>query len=224
LVSAPDRSSADQAFRPSDYTAALLRQLLRHAEWVRGARVLDAGCGSGVLLAAAGALGATAVCGVDIEADAVTASAAASPDEALRRLLDDARASLPGACGAPGADGLIRVLCAHEIRVGIRRNYPLFATHDGDQHTGYDIDVARAIANRLGVGLQWVYVRAAARISTPADGGCGRGNRHDGSRHRARRGSPVHSSALLPLRDDRRRPPARRASRGGTTCPAVRSA
>ncbi len=74
-MSAPDPSPAEQAFRPSDYTAALLRQLQLRHEWVRGARVLDVGCGSGVLLAAAGALGATAVCGVDIEADAVAASA-----------------------------------------------------------------------------------------------------------------------------------------------------
>ncbi len=37
--------------------------------------MLDVGCGSGVLLAAAGELGAAAVCGVDIESDAVAASA-----------------------------------------------------------------------------------------------------------------------------------------------------
>jgi release factor glutamine methyltransferase len=71
----PDRPSPEAAFRPSDYTAALLRLLLLRQEWVRGARVLDVGCGSGVLLAAAGALGAAAVCGVDIEAAAVAASA-----------------------------------------------------------------------------------------------------------------------------------------------------
>ena len=98
-------------------------------------------------------------------------AAAASPDEALRRLLDEAQASLPDACGDPSADRLIRVLCAGEIRVGIRRNYPLFATDEGDEHAGYDVDVARAIASKLGVGVQWVYVRAATRISTLADGG-----------------------------------------------------
>ncbi len=69
------RCTTEQAFRPSDYTAALLRLLELRQDWVRGAHVLDVGCGSGVLLAAAGALGAAAVCGVDIEADAVAASA-----------------------------------------------------------------------------------------------------------------------------------------------------
>lgn len=68
-------SPPEQAFRPTDYSAALLRVLQLRKEWVRGARVLDVGCGSGVLLAAAGTLGAAAVCGVDIEADAVAASA-----------------------------------------------------------------------------------------------------------------------------------------------------
>ena len=74
-MSSPDHPPADTAFRPSDYTAALLRLLRLRNEWVRGARVLDVGCGSGVLLAAAGNLGAAALCGVDIEADAVAASA-----------------------------------------------------------------------------------------------------------------------------------------------------
>jgi release factor glutamine methyltransferase len=74
-VSSTDHPPSETAFRPSDYTAALLRLLLLRKEWLLGARVLDVGCGSGVLLAAAGALGAAAVCGVDIEADAVAASA-----------------------------------------------------------------------------------------------------------------------------------------------------
>lgn len=96
---------------------------------------------------------------------------AASPDEVLRELLDEAHAEVPGACGDPAADGLIRVLCAGQIRVGIRGNYPLFATLEGEERVGYDVDVARAIAARLGVEPRWVYVRAATRISTLAEGG-----------------------------------------------------
>jgi release factor glutamine methyltransferase len=59
------------AFWPSPYTAALLQTLRRHPEWVRAASVLEIGCGSGVLLAAAGRLGAASLCGVDIEPAAV---------------------------------------------------------------------------------------------------------------------------------------------------------
>jgi polar amino acid transport system substrate-binding protein len=95
---------------------------------------------------------------------------ATSPDEALQRLLDEARAALPEACGDPSADVLIRVLCAGEIRVGVRGNYPLFSTREGDQRVGYDVDVARAIAERLGVKPEWVHVRAATRISALAEG------------------------------------------------------
>lgn len=74
-MSASDPASVvEPAFWPSQYTAALLHALRMHGEWVRGARVLEIGCGSGVLLAAAGALGATALCGVDVEPAAVAAA------------------------------------------------------------------------------------------------------------------------------------------------------
>jgi len=68
-------SEAAATLRPSEYTAALIQTLRRRAAWVRGADVLEIGCGSGVVLAAAGALGAVSLCGVDIESDAVWASA-----------------------------------------------------------------------------------------------------------------------------------------------------
>ena len=63
------------ALRPSEYTAALIQVLHERADRVRGAAVLDMGCGSGVVLAAAAALGARSVTGIDIEADAVASSA-----------------------------------------------------------------------------------------------------------------------------------------------------
>ena len=66
--------------RPSEYTGALIQVLRTKPQWIAGARVLEIGSGSGVVLAALGALGAASLCGVDIEREAVTAGA---------RLLDE---------------------------------------------------------------------------------------------------------------------------------------
>lgn len=59
------------ALRPSEYTAALIQALQARAKWVFGADALEVGSGSGVVLAALGALGAKTLCGVDIEGVAV---------------------------------------------------------------------------------------------------------------------------------------------------------
>jgi methylase of polypeptide subunit release factors len=69
----PDASSglALAALRPSEYTAALIQVLQKRRNCVAGARVLEVGSGSGVVLAALGALGAASLCGIDIEEDAV---------------------------------------------------------------------------------------------------------------------------------------------------------
>jgi release factor glutamine methyltransferase len=60
------------ALRPSEYTAALIQVLQAKSGAVRGAKVLEVGSGSGVVLAALGELGAASLCGIDIEEDAVT--------------------------------------------------------------------------------------------------------------------------------------------------------
>ncbi|WP_171097096.1 transporter substrate-binding domain-containing protein [Ruegeria sp. HKCCD7255] len=98
---------------------------------------------------------------------------AQTPDEALEILLTEARAKLPTACDDPTADRLVRILCSGRMRTGIRGHYPLFATRNADRsdRIGYDTDVARAIAARLGVEPEWVHVRAATRISTLAEDG-----------------------------------------------------
>ena len=95
---------------------------------------------------------------------------ALTPDEALADLLARTRADLPGACAAP-EDALVRVLCSGRLRVGVRDSYPLFATRLGAERFGYDIDVARILAARLGVTPEWVAVTPATRISTLAEGG-----------------------------------------------------
>lgn len=59
------------ALRPSEYTAALIQVLQAKCAVVRGAKVLEIGSGSGVVLAALGELGAASLCGIDIEEDAV---------------------------------------------------------------------------------------------------------------------------------------------------------
>jgi release factor glutamine methyltransferase len=59
---------------PSEYTAALIQVLRDGAGHVKGARALEIGSGSGVVLAALGALGAASLCGVDIEEAAVADS------------------------------------------------------------------------------------------------------------------------------------------------------
>jgi release factor glutamine methyltransferase len=80
LFLTPDRltraslTPAVAALRPSEYTAALIYAIQRDPELVRGKHVLELGSGSGVVLAAAAQLGASHVCGVDIEEDAVLAS------------------------------------------------------------------------------------------------------------------------------------------------------
>src|SRR6187200_1535755 len=61
------------ALRPSEYTAALIHVLQDDQARLRGRHVLEIGSGSGVVLAALGAMGAASLCGVDIEQDAVDA-------------------------------------------------------------------------------------------------------------------------------------------------------
>jgi methylase of polypeptide subunit release factors len=59
------------ALRPSEYTAALIQVLQAKSAAVQGAKALEMGSGSGVVLAALGDLGAASLCGIDIEEDAV---------------------------------------------------------------------------------------------------------------------------------------------------------
>lgn len=66
-----DDPSALAALRPSEYTAALIQALQARRAVARGASVLEIGSGSGVVLAALAGLGATSLCGIDIEEDAI---------------------------------------------------------------------------------------------------------------------------------------------------------
>ena len=88
-----------------------------------------------------------------------------SPDAALARLLQDARAG----CAKPNADRLTKALCSGHIRIGVREFYPLFGTREGEARLGYEPDIARAIAGRLGVAVDFSRVNAASRIPLLAE-------------------------------------------------------
>ncbi|MGR3804693.1 transporter substrate-binding domain-containing protein [Marinibacterium profundimaris] len=90
-----------------------------------------------------------------------------TPEAALVALLNEARTD---PCDET-ADALTRVLCTGKLRIGVRENYPLFATNVDRRREGYDIGVARVIADGLGVAREFVPVRPATRISTLAEGG-----------------------------------------------------
>lgn len=71
MFDARKSSPATATLRPSEYTAALVHAIRAEPSRVCGARVLEIGCGSGVILAVLGGLGAASLCGIDIEEDAV---------------------------------------------------------------------------------------------------------------------------------------------------------
>lgn len=75
--------SANPALSPSEYTAALIQVLRGYPQAISGARALEIGVGSGVVLAELGALGAASLCGVDIEEAAIDACQALLVAEGL---------------------------------------------------------------------------------------------------------------------------------------------
>jgi ABC-type amino acid transport substrate-binding protein/ABC-type amino acid transport system permease subunit len=90
---------------------------------------------------------------------------AQSLDAELEKLLDEARAS----CSQQQDDRLVHILCTGHIRIGVRDYYPLFATHLNNARQGYEIDVADALAARLGVEADFTRVNAASRIPLLAE-------------------------------------------------------
>lgn len=96
---------------------------------------------------------------------------AETPDAALAKLIEDARAeaSAPDTCAKPELDRLVRVFCDNRIRPGVREYYPLFGTREGQTRSGYDVDVARALARHLGVEPVFARVNAATRVPLLAD-------------------------------------------------------
>jgi ABC-type amino acid transport substrate-binding protein/ABC-type amino acid transport system permease subunit len=66
---------------------------------------------------------------------------------------------------------LIRVLCARQLRVGLRTYYPGFSVRDtAGAFAGFEPDIARRIADFLGVGMDMRAVDPKTRIPTLTDG------------------------------------------------------
>ncbi len=80
MFDARKSSPAVATLRPSEYTAALIQVLRGEPSRVCGARVLEIGCGSGVVLAVLGSLGAASLCGIDIEDEAIVTGQALLQD------------------------------------------------------------------------------------------------------------------------------------------------
>lgn len=87
------RLDPGQAFGTGTHeTTALCLDWLAEAAWLPGARLIDYGCGSGVLALAAARLGAREVCAVDLDPDAL---AVARENAALNELERRVRVGLP---------------------------------------------------------------------------------------------------------------------------------
>jgi polar amino acid transport system substrate-binding protein len=90
----------------------------------------------------------------------------AEPDATITSMIADARAA---GCGAPSGQ-LGRILCAGVVRVGVRSDYKSFGMRSGDTYSGFEIDLARRIAQRLGVRLELGPVTPSNRIPLLATG------------------------------------------------------
>jgi polar amino acid transport system substrate-binding protein len=67
-------------------------------------------------------------------------------------------------------DSLQAVLCAGEIRIGVRTTYKAFGNKVGDELVGFEIDYAKYIAATLGVKPVFIPVTASDRIRMLVDG------------------------------------------------------
>jgi ribosomal protein L11 methyltransferase len=126
-------------------TRLCLRWLARHLE--RGARVLDYGCGSGVLAIAAAKLGAASVTGVDIDARAIATSRANAEANGVIATL-----CTPDECSAMGPFDLV---LANILANPLELLAPLFASR---VRSGGNI-VLSGVLEPQGTGLIAAYSR-----------------------------------------------------------------
>jgi ribosomal protein L11 methyltransferase len=107
-------------------TRMCLRWIARHAEALSGARVLDYGCGSGILAIGAARFGATTIDAVDIDPAAIASTQANAQANGVVL-----HAGLPDRAGSPA----YRVVFANILASPLKLLAPLLAAHvapDGD--------------------------------------------------------------------------------------------
>jgi ABC-type amino acid transport substrate-binding protein/ABC-type amino acid transport system permease subunit len=67
-------------------------------------------------------------------------------------------------------DAWHRIVCRGLIRIGLRTQYPPFSDRVDGLFQGFEVDLAQAIANRLGVRMEPVVVTPANRIAALGEG------------------------------------------------------
>lgn len=93
----------------------------------------------------------------------LAAQETAGLDRAIDTLLAQARTKVAQPCPNTG-ERLVRVMCDNVLRVGVRGDYANFAAAKASRYSGYEIDLASRIAQRLGVAVQFVQVTPASRL------------------------------------------------------------
>jgi polar amino acid transport system substrate-binding protein len=74
-------------------------------------------------------------------------------------------------CGfKPELDSLEEILCNGEIKIGVRSDYRLFSELKDGTYSGYEIDIADAIAKKLGVQAKFIPVTSSNQIRRLAAG------------------------------------------------------
>ena len=88
---------------------------------------------------------------------------------AAQQILDQARTSATDCTRA--SEALVSILCAKQLRVGLRSYYPGFSVRDDtNTFSGFEVDIAGRIADFLGVRLVPVAVDTKTRIPLVSDG------------------------------------------------------
>ena len=97
------------------------------------------------------------------------AATADRSDAAIAAMLASARAEAAQGCDRP-SDRLVAVLCAGRLVVGVRSDYPNFSLGVDGGFAGYEADIGRALAARMGVQAVFRRVTPAGRIAAVGDG------------------------------------------------------